>query len=190
MGQIPSDRLKTADRFQLAWAIAWPLVLFNLAVWWPSDHLGLSQGLLDSVDLVSAVLFTFLVLPWSVRRALRIDFPRFHLLLCRESGEQIRAIRYRESLSVAWLLNWRTRALLVILRLVVWGTVWMAQGVFPDNPFKHTVNPGVRGLSWQLLENAAALLLLVFWILDAALNKAYSGFKLRTAQPMPVNRSI
>jgi hypothetical protein len=35
-------------------------------------------------------------------------------------------------------------AILVILGLVVWGAVWMAQGVFPDNPFKHTVTPGVR----------------------------------------------
>lgn len=63
------------------------------------------------IDLAVRLLLFFFFSTWVFRRTVRLNFPRFHLVVMRgSSGERTRAMKYGESLSVAWLLNWRATA--------------------------------------------------------------------------------
>ena len=179
--EIQIDQLGYADRLQLAWAIVWPTLIIELLVWLPSEHLGLSGSKLEFINFVGGLLFTFLILPWVVRRTVRLSFPRFHLVVRRKSGEETRAMTYRESLSVAWLLNWRTGTILVIIFLLIYAAVWIVRGAPPEslNPFKHVAEPGLPGLVKLFVEHALVLVVLFFWTVKAAINKNYSDIWLR-----------
>ena len=68
----------------------------------------------SAAGILSFLLFS----TWAVRRTVRLDFSGFHLLGIRDdAADGTRNMTYGESLSVAWLIHWRT--FLVYLPLVV-----------------------------------------------------------------------
>ncbi len=109
------DELPLNQRLQLVWEI-----------WWPCAALGtfahLSQRLLNLKDgnptiIAVNVLIFFAFSPWVIRRAVRLDFPGFNLVVIRHNGTKTRAMNYWESLSVNWLFT--VRPLLWILALAI-----------------------------------------------------------------------
>jgi len=128
----------------------------------------------------------FVILPWVVRRAVRLNFHGFHLLVLRSSGEETRSMKYSEGLRVAWLIAWRGSIIGAIVCGPIYAVLWAVRGARPDIPFQqHVADPGLRGLGRQLVvelvESALFLIILVIWTLKGALKKQYSDFLLRLA---------
>jgi hypothetical protein len=107
-----------------------------------------------------------------------LDFPRFHLVvISNQSGQTTRAIRYRDSLSVAWLLIWRTAVIAASVQGLLFAAIWMMRGsrpVFPDRTY--LTLPGFLAL----LQNEVLSLLIFFISVNkAAIRKTYRHFSLR-----------
>ena len=110
MDEVTSpDHLSSRHRWQVAWALAWPCFLFDLLLWLVTMgalRRYLDEELAESIYIICTVLSFFLIAPRIVRRTVRLNFPDFHLVAVRRSGGgETRAISYRESLSVAWLVE-------------------------------------------------------------------------------------
>jgi hypothetical protein len=132
----------------------------------------------------------------------QLDFPEFHLLVIRrQSGETTRAIDYRESLSVAWLLEWRTAVICGIVNGLIFAAVWLIQRARPMyfDPNNVTL-PGVLGILKEFQSEALSFLILLLWVNQAAIGKRYTGFSLGfeqavraetfIAEDLPVNNPI
>jgi hypothetical protein len=129
-------------------------------------QLRLSEAQLQNIDPVYGILQFFLFATWVVRRTVRLDFPGFHLLVIRrDAGEGTRAMTYRESLSVAWLISWRSSMIFLPVFVAVWVVLRQQPQLY--SPF---------GWLWSTV---AELLIFYVWIVKAALGKSYSGFALR-----------
>src|SRR5580658_9179416 len=63
-----SRSLDYASGLQLAWALIWPTIVFDLVVWGPRDNLGLTPQQVDSVDSILMMIGLFVIMPWVVRR--------------------------------------------------------------------------------------------------------------------------
>jgi hypothetical protein len=181
-----SRSLDYASGLQLAWALIWPTIVFDLVVWGPRDNLGLTPQQVDSVDSILMMIGLFVIMPWVVRRAVRLNFHGFHLLVVRSSGEETRSMKYSESLRVAWLLAWRGGIILAIVLGLIYAVLWAVRGTRPDIQFQqHVAYPGFRGLGKklvvELVECALVLIIFVIWTLKGALNKQYSDFLLKLA---------
>lgn len=167
-------RLSRVERLQLTWALAWPCILLGLAYCLLRGQLRLSESQLQGIDQVFGVLEFFLFATWVVRRTVRLDFPGFHLLVIRgDARGWARTMSYRESLSVAWLLSWRS--FLFFLPLFVAMIMLRRQ---PQELY--------RPLGW-LGSSVAELLVFYAWIVKAALGKRYSRFSLRLDRSAPEN---
>jgi hypothetical protein len=175
------EQLSYAERFQLAWALIWPCAAFSLLYWLARGFLGFSRQQFTSVDLSVGLVQLLFFSPWVVRRTVRFDFPRFHLVVVRsQNGETTRAIGYSESLSVAWLLIWRTDVIMSVVHGLVSTSVWQVCGarpVFFD--LNYVTLPGVLGILRLVLQEALGLLVFLLWVNKAAIKKNYSGFSLR-----------
>jgi hypothetical protein len=174
------QRLSRAERLELAWALTWPGSVIYV-IYWLLRASRLSPEVFIEM-LCLGVLGLFLFEPWVVRRAVKLDFRGFHLVVFRSgSSEATRGINYWESLRVAWLLTWRTimlELMLLVLVQVSWlGIHWLITGVLPPRPLDiMTVqSPGAAGLL-RTLGDQMFLLLLTFWVVKAAVRKNYSNF--------------
>ncbi len=160
------EPLTRVERLQLTWALAWPCALLSLVYLLLRGQVRLSEPQLSNIDQVFGILQFFLFTTWVVRRTVRLDFPGFHLLVIRAgAGEETQTMSYRESLSVGWLICWRTS--LFFLPLAVAMVVLRRQPQELYHP-----------LGW-LLTSVVELLIFYTWIVKAALRKSYSGFSLR-----------
>lgn len=167
-----SERLSHSERMQLTWALSWPCILFGLGYDVFRRLLQLSEAQLQVFDFVFAALSFFLFSTWIVWRAVRIDFPGFHLVVVRSGEpEPTRTMSYHEALSVTWLICWRTAAVLVFPWVLL--TLLVQQRLDVYGPF-----------GW-LFDSVAELLIFYFWIVEAALKKNYHGFSLRLARLAP-----
>lgn len=161
--------LSRAERMELTWALSWPCVLFSLAYDVFRRLLQLSEAQLQALDFVCAALSFFLVSTLVVWRTVRMDFPCFHLVVVRcGTPEVARTMRYRETLSVTWLIGRRSAAICVL--------PWLALTLL----LRHRLD--VYGPLGWLFNSVAELLVFYVWIVQAALNKSYAGFPLRLAR--------
>ena len=175
------EQLSYADRFQLAWTLIWPCAAFSLLYWLARDFLGFSGQQFTRFDLSVGLVQLFSFSPWVVRRTVRFDFPRFHLVVVRrENGETTRAIGYSESLSVAWLLIWRTDVIMSVVHGLVSTSVWLVRGARPAFfDLNYVTLPGVLGILRVVLQEALGLLVFLLWVNKAAMKKNYARFSLR-----------
>jgi hypothetical protein len=175
------DQLSYADRFQLAWMLIWPCAAFSLLYWLVRGFLGFSRQQFTLFDLSVGLVQLFFFSPWIVRGTVRFDFPRFHLVVVRgPNGEATSAIGYSESLSVAWLLNWRTGVIMLIVHGLVSTSVRLVFGARPvlfDS--NYVTLPGVLGILRMVLQEALGLLVFLLWVNKAAIKKNYARFSLR-----------
>lgn len=175
------EQLSYADRFQLAWVLMWPCAAFSLMYWLARSFLGFSRQQFTLFDLSVGLVHVFFFSPWIVRRTVHFDFPRFHLVVIRgQNGGTTRAINYGESLSVAWLLIWRTDMIMSIVHGLVSTSVWLVRGARPvlfDS--NYITLPGVLGILRVVLQEALGLLVFLLWVNRAAIKKNYARFSLR-----------
>jgi hypothetical protein len=158
------------ERLHLAWALTWPGALFDLAYQLLRAQLGLPAAKAAGIDLVVAILGFFLFYTWVVRRAVRLNFPGFRLWVMRgDGGSGTREMSYAESLSVHWLIYWRS--LMILLPIHLFFAV-LLRGTGLYDRFLWSI-PG-----W-LCCAAAGLAILYFWLAGAAVGKRYSAFWLR-----------
>jgi hypothetical protein len=153
--------LSRAERRQLTNKLGGPCAVLGLVL-----YCLLRSRLPLSVALVLGILLFFLFATWVARLTVRWDFTGFRLLVIRgNAGEGTRTMSYRESLSVAWLICWRSS--LFFLPLVA------ALLLLPQE--------NVRLAYWVPLGLAIVSehLILYVWIVEAALGKSYSGFSIR-----------
>ena len=170
-----SDSLSSRHRWQLAWALVWPSFAFNLLSLLLA--IGVVRRYFDKPveDIYSAcgtLLSLFVIGPWIVRRAMRINFPDFHLVAIRKAeGGETRALSYRESLSLAWLLSWRCGAIFgIVVGLICWAW-WAFWGAWP--PQRVGAIPEIVSL---MAGNLFILALFYLWLVSAAIRKSYSDF--------------
>jgi hypothetical protein len=174
--QMPNETLSIADALQVAWAIIWPLALLDVVIWLPEDNLGLRQQWVEMVGFLYDLASLFLIVPWVIRRMVRLNFRGFHLLVGRHSGEQSRNMVYSQSFAIAWLLIWRTGVILAVIELIF----WLVRGArAEDNPFNNTAQPGLTGMGQLLIGQALALAIFALWMIKAAIAKPYTNFSLR-----------
>ncbi len=168
------EQLSRAERLHLTWALAWPCALLSLVYGVLRGQLRLSEGQLQGLDQVFGILGFFLFTTWVVRRTVRLDFPGFHLVVIRgDAPDGTRMMRYSESLSVAWLITWRTMVILSPLLIAVIA-VWVRLHQQP-----HELSQELYSPLGSLLTTLAELPIFYFWIVKAAVNKRYSRFSLR-----------
>ncbi len=181
MDEVTSpDHLSSRHRWQVAWALAWTCFLFDLLLWLVTMgalRRYLDEELAESIYIICSVLSFFLIAPWIVRRTVRLNFPDFHLVAVRRpGGGETRAISYRESLSVAWLLTWRSGA---VVGLVLFGAIFLALWALRGAPPAFSQLPGRSGFIELVVGNLLVLLLFYLWLVSAAIRKTYSGFVLQ-----------
>jgi hypothetical protein len=170
------SRLSRTERLQLAWALSWPCVLLLLVEDLLHGQLRLTETPLQSIDWVFCLIQLFVVTPWVVCRIVRLNFPGFHLLVVRgDAGEGTRTMSYRESLSVSWLMTWRSVVIFVLIFLA--ALVALAAVAGPESLRRPM--EGMYGLLGFSGVSAGTLLINYLWIAKAALRKRYSGFSLR-----------
>jgi len=176
VGELEQPKpLSRAERWRLTRKLVGPSACLGLILYsWLRDRIP------PSVALTGGILLFFLFATWVVRLTVRMDFTGFRLLVIRGDGrEATRTMSYRESLSVAWLMCWRSS--LLILPLVA------AASLLP--PESHGGWIGYLWSSWHgwLWFAVAELLILYVWTVEAALGKRYSGFSLRLDRSAPKN---
>jgi hypothetical protein len=95
-------------------------------------QLRLSELQVGSIGWVVGIFQVFFLGTWVVRRTVRLDFPAFHLVVVRgDAPERIRSMNYRESLSVNWLLCWRSAMIAALVYLLVYAAFWVVLGLQP-----------------------------------------------------------
>ena len=187
MDEVTSpDHLSSRHRWQLAWALMWPALAFNLLLWLlvtvGADRRYLDEQLTESINFICTVLFLFLIAPWIIRRTVRLNFADFHLVAIRRpGGGETRAISYRESLSIAWLLNWRGSAVVLVLLGAIFLALWALRGAPPGRSQLPgmSIVPGFTGFIELVVGNLLVLLLFYLWLVSAAVRKTYSDFVLQ-----------
>lgn len=186
MSEVTSpDHLSSRHRWQVAWALTWPALAFNLLLWLlvtvGADRRYLDEQLTESINFIWSVLFLFLIAPWIIRRTVRLNFPDFHLVaIHRPGGGETRAISYRESLSIAWLLNWRCSAVVLVLFGAIFLALWALRGAPPARfQLPGMSIAGFTGFIELVVGNLLGLLLFYLWLVSAAIRKTYSGFVLQ-----------
>ena len=172
--------MSNPDRLHLTWALYWPLAAFDLLVWLSANFFNLSKNM-DSIQFFVSAFQLFLLAPWVIRRAMGLNFPQSHLVaIRRQGGEETRTLKYRESLSVAWLLAWRGGLIVLAFIAPVAIAFFLLRGTHAQLPFD-AKTPGFGGLLWGIGGHALVFLVYVLWLVPAALNKQYEHFSLRLA---------
>jgi hypothetical protein len=105
--------LSYRERLRFAWQLIWPSALIELG--WAVFQIvaGVQSTGVDSLYYVASF---FLIGPWLVRRAIRLGYPDFSLVVVGDD-DRAHGMTYQESLKVFWLLGWRT-AILMIAALI------------------------------------------------------------------------
>jgi hypothetical protein len=172
--ELPLDQFRFTDRVRVAWALAWPCILYDLVFY----HFAIPRSSNHSIVWVATAIFGCLFfVPLVVRRTVRLEFPRLHLVVVRGwSGERTRTMTYRESLSVTWSLLVGSVGVGVVIALPVLGAVWGLLGAPPGGPFR-VANQSTRVLFDPLGE--LLTFLSIFLILKYVIRHAYPGFALR-----------
>ena len=169
-----SETISPAERLQLAWALWWPCALWDFLQRLVLDQLKLMHTLPQFSGSLVGILSFLLFSTWVVRRTVRLDFFGFHLLLIRaDAADGTRNMTYSESLSVAWLIGWRS--FLVYLPVFVpFGAAMFIWG------WKPQPRPVWVDYSVGLVLN---FIVLYAWIVKWALAKHYARFSLRIERP-------
>ena len=168
-----SETVSPAERLELAWALWWPSALWDLLHSLVLEQLKRMHLELQHGGSVVSILSFLLFSTWVVRRTVRLDFSGFHLLVIRDdAADGTRKMTYGESLSVAWLIGWRS--FLVLLPVIVPAIAVMAiLGWYPQSW------PQPLEWLWRLAILALNFFIHYTWIVKWALGKSYSGFSLR-----------
>jgi len=183
---IAPQSLPPRPRWELAWALVWPSFLIDFLVWLlivavvrPYTNEASTQML----SLLYSPLTVFLILPWIVRRAMRLNFDGFHVVAIRgPGGEPTQSITYGESLGIAWLLMWRTS----VLGLLLFAAGLFAYSVLRSIPPNYSrITAAVPTLPELAFGSLFALVLFRVWLVPAAIRKSYSRFQLQVRSPDP-----
>ncbi len=171
-------------RWRLAWALTWPSFVFSGLLWASTvgAHSYLNEQSAESTRNVCQSLFFFLIAPWIVRRTVRRNFSGFCLIVRRgPAAADTRAMSYRESLSVAWLLAWRGAAVAAVLMGAIFVALWTMRGTRPHlSEFSHT--SGMPAVIEFLVWTVLTLFMYFLWLVPASIHKTYSGFILQVRE--------
>lgn len=171
---LPVDQFTFTDRLYIAWSLAWPCAAIGLIYELSKGPLHIRQY--GWIDVPAALLQLFLIAPWVVRRTVRLEFPRVQLtVIRRETGERTRAMRYRESLKVAWALINRSVGLGMLILTPIIATIAILRGGLSDLETRSATLPA------QLLGEAFSLLVEVFLfvlVLKSVVRAPYREFAL------------
>jgi hypothetical protein len=163
---LQSERLSRTTRLRLAWALFWPCATLDLVWHLLRSQLRLAENQLGYIDAIVALLFFFFFSTWVVRRTVRLDFPEFHVaVIHHHGGPETSTMTYRESVSVAWLICWRSAVVVLIVAFLLAVVLRL----------RYDLN-GAMGWLWP---SAAEFLIFYFWIIKAMVRKKYAGFSLR-----------
>lgn len=172
------EALTRRERLELAWALVWPCALFDLVYSVILTQLRLSESQRQNWEEAIGIVWFFLFSTWVVRRTVRLEFTGFHLEVFRDDAMQgTRTMSYRESLSVAWLICWRSVLymmpfILIAIVITIMITGW---AVFVDQA--HATSARSRPIEWVVGE-LAGFLIVYFWVARAAVVKRYARFSL------------
>ena len=159
----------SSERFQLAWALAWPCAAIDLLyelVWNFAPMPDFARNLLEPIDLAASLL---VITPWVVRRTVALQYSGFRIFAVQPAKESTQILTYFQSLSIGWLLIWRMVAASVGLGLAIVLANWP-----PSNTPWASHSPFTFAFS-----TLASFAMFYFWLVSAALNKQYTGFSLR-----------
>ena len=182
------DDLTAEDRLTLVWALTWPCLLYDALLQIAQTAFGLED--LGRILFPAALAGLFILAPWTIRRVVGLNYPKFHLAVIGHDGSKARLMTYKESLSVAWLFLVRyTGCYLAVIAL--YCLIQLGNGKFP-NAFEdlkrlpvHS-SPAAAFLKFAA-DEVVSFTLLYFWIVRAATRKVYAEFVLRlerTAAPV------
>jgi|ERR1035438_182004 hypothetical protein len=166
------QKLIPSERVRIAWALTWPCITASLIYEVAKKVSGLSEYKLQSVvDLATSILFFFLFSTWVIRRTVNNRaFPGFHLNVFRQpDATSTPVMQYKESVSVTWLLVWRT----TVVQGLIMGLIALAFG--PLSRLLDTRDP--IGWFW-VWTSVAEVLIFYFWLVEAMLKKRYAQFSL------------
>lgn len=95
-------RLSVQEAYRIGWALAWPVLLFNLLFWELEALFEISHWAATAMQSANAVLVAFGVMPKAIARAIQTQFPRFHLAVRRRETQDLsRTLSYRERLKLS-----------------------------------------------------------------------------------------
>lgn len=166
------SELSYAERFRVAFQLAWPILLLDLSV------IGLAYSIvgpkITDLYVAWALIALVVVYPFLVKRLVKLPYPGFRLKVLRDGEEA--EMNYTESFKVAWLLGWRTEILSYILLFVVSPLAqllpFQLSGMVPSTQEAPLLN--LVGLS---LFSVVTGLLLTPLVLPGAFSKQYQGFR-------------
>ncbi len=159
-----SRALRDDERLRLTWSFAWPALLFDLFY----TLVRAPQGWEFSpkwIDLAVAVFSFFVISTWAIRRTIGLHYDGFQLVIIRPGRPSGRNLSYAESLSVAWLVAWRTCVILVPLLL----PIALAAAMLGRPDWERSA-PG-----W-VITMLADLVVAYLWAVPCAIRKQYAGF--------------
>ncbi len=183
--------LSYRERLRLAWELAWPLFLLDLAVIGVA-YLIVGPKITD-LYVAYALLALVIVNPFLVRRMAGLRYPGFRLAVLSDGAEA--EMGYTESFKVAWLLGWRTEIFSYLLLFIVSPLAqllpFQLSSLVPSTSDAPLLN--IVGLS---LFSVMAGLTLSPFIMPGMFSKQYQGFRFaalreaspRTATTVPVPR--
>ena len=145
------------------------------------------MGLLNNswIVLAAGILQVFLFAPWVVRRTVLLNFPRLNLVVVRgDSVDRTHTMNYRESLSVAWLLIWRSAVIIMVITITVTTAIIIVRTAPAE------LEGWPAGFPRYLLQFGITLpleVLIFIFMLKSVMRKVYAGFSLRLewAEPAP-----
>jgi hypothetical protein len=158
------------ERVRMAWELTWPMALLDLIAVLLFHALLDLQG--EAADSIWAFASFLTVMPWVVRRALRLKYGRWRVTP---------ALTYQQSLKVMWLLMWRTLVLslgaLLVVSLILRALGISSQAIGEQGPLANNL-----GLS---LADALSSLVFSPFLIPAMLRKKYRGFRLELVEDAP-----
>lgn len=146
-------QLSLAEKVHLGWTLTWPLMAFAGTMRGVRFYVGEPEW----IGPVLSLLVMFVLGPWVVRQAVRMNFPSFHLAVIRHGSlDYTRAMTYKESLPVLWLMIWRAS-------IIMAGTDLLSSPVMGS----------MMGLAFA---GAVLLILQIYWLNRAMTEKIYADF--------------
>lgn len=146
-------QLSLTEKVQLGGALTWPCIVFAMTMPELRVYFGDSVG----IELVLGLFSMFVLGPWVVRQVVGMNFANFHLAVIRHGSlDYDRAMTYKESLPVLWLITWRPS--LVMLAAILAS--------------KLMLGPALELAAASVL----SLILQAFWLNQAMTEKIYADF--------------
>ena len=168
--------LSPIERVQFAWALLWPVTLFGIAQCLVQGQSWLSDTQLQIAKWVFGTPSYFYLTAWAVRRTVRMDFPGFRLMVMRGyTGEGSRKMTLGESLSVAWLITWRSTLIFCLFYFPGIAVL----GAYGGGDAVRRQILALSEVQGFLLTFVAEFLIFYLWIVNPLLRKRYRGFSLK-----------